>query len=329
MAAPSERHVPDKGWQLNGSCDPERFLQEAKITGECIQMLQSRFDKFCEKEQDSAKAYLTPGGFRMLNHVYKVCKAEDEAHFFRAMDHTGENRINFDDVLMGAAAASPMTPHILNSYTGRLNAQVRRRLRARYIFDFYNTSRSGTLDFEELAGLLADTRKGLQDDVPLQQYAAEVAKELGKVSVVTLHVLDVSGPLCELRVSTRWSGLRLQQEMARRLQVPVQGQKILVDSKCLTEQDVLDRFVAAGGGKIDRGVLDVTHRTNWEHWPFLWQPTISDGLGLERLVYVTFEDFYKAFASQQLPGTSKLFRFSRSVLHKRSSGCRTAALGGA
>jgi len=41
--------------------------------------------------------------------------------------------------------------------------------------------------------------------------------------------------------------------------------------------------------------------------------------GLERLVHVTFNSVYQALTTERLRGTSRLFRFNRSILYKRGT----------
>merc|ERR550532_1056910 len=103
------------------------------------------------------------------------------------MDSCSRQQLFFDDFLLGCSAANPATPHILNSFTGFV--------RARYIFDFYNASRSGSLEFEELAQLVSDARRHLAEEPEAQRaLCARLAQDLGDVSAVTLRVSGISGP---------------------------------------------------------------------------------------------------------------------------------------
>merc|ERR1719203_2461511 len=145
--------------------DVERFFEEAKVTDASIAVLRSRFDKFRSVDEDyTGQPHLTIDDFHRMNEHYSICKPDEEAHYFRAMDRTSQQRLCFQDFLMGCSAANPSTPHILNSFTGYV--------RARYLFDFYNTSRSGTLEYEELARLLADARRHLDEAPELQRQHA-------------------------------------------------------------------------------------------------------------------------------------------------------------
>eukprot|EP00931_Biecheleriopsis_adriatica_P072699 TRINITY_DN47116_c0_g1_i1.p1 TRINITY_DN47116_c0_g1~~TRINITY_DN47116_c0_g1_i1.p1 ORF type:complete len:353 (-),score=77.46 TRINITY_DN47116_c0_g1_i1:46-1104(-) len=294
------------------SCDPKSFLQEAKVTDDCIAVLQKRFDRFCVKQDAvGGKGRLALCGFRKMNSMYKVCKAEEESIFFSAMCQ-GETSMCFEDFLFGCAAASPMTPHILNSHTGMM--------RARYIFRFYNSSGSGDLDFEELARLVADASKlstASEDSAKLKQSVVQVAQELGEVSVITLRVSGSSGPLCEFRASKKWSVRRISREIARELQVPEQGLKMQIGGKLLDEHEQLESFVSAAAQAADVKLVHIS----WELWSSTSVPDVilSDSIpGLERLVHVSFDKFRDAFAGEKLRGTSRLFRFVRSVLHTRS-----------
>jgi len=152
-------------------------------------------------------------------------------------------------------------------------------------------------------------------------YAAELAQDLGDVSVVTLRVSGLSGPLCDVRASTRWTGLKVRKEIARQLQVPVEGQELLLGERHLKEDHVLETFFFPGTTSSNITLV----RTNWDQWPCTPEPSASDGVvGLERLVHVTFQSFYEALVSEQLRGTSRLFRFHRSILHTKKG-----AIGGA
>lgn len=313
----------------------ERFFEEAKVSSASVTVLQGRFDKFCSSTScadkfDRASSHLTYEDFRRLNQHYSICKEQDEEHYFRALDRRAEGCVNFEDFLLGCSAANPSTPHILNSFTGYV--------RARYIFDFYNTSRTGTLDFEELVRLLADARRHLDEDEDgLRRHAIEMAQELGEVNAVTLRVSGISGPLCDLRASTRWTGWRVRREIARQLQVPIDSQELMYGSHAVTRDTVLETMLPTGSSPVKI----VLARTNWECWPCQPEPIVSDQvLGLERLVHISFQKLYQALVEEQLRGTSRLFRFHRSILHTKkvasigaasvgASSFSTAATGGA
>merc|ERR1719487_2870030 len=133
-----------------------------------------------------------------MNQYYIFCAASEEEAFFRSMDAGGDGRLDFTEFLDGFCAADPYVVHILNSYTGLV--------RLWYIFRFYNTSWSGTLEYEELSRLLSDARQGLQESKEkLQQFTTEVAQDLGDLSVVTLRVSSDIGPVCVVRASLRWT----------------------------------------------------------------------------------------------------------------------------
>lgn len=305
--------------------EPDDFFAEAKITDESVRVFRARFRRFASPDRQSGEGALslTLRDFQRLNQHYSVCRGEHEEHFFRAMGRNGRNgwqRLSFDDFLLGCSAASPATPHILNSLTGFV--------RARYIFDYYNSSRSGTLEFEELAWLLADARRHLGEESQLQhRHVAEVAQELGEVEAVTLRVLGPDGTaLCDVRASRHWTDFRVRQELARELRVPVEGQKLCIGSQELAEGKVLGSLL-----ETDAGAVDVTAVLNWEGWPHEPEPLFSDGVaGVERLVHVPFEAFYRALAAEQLRGMSRLFRFRRPLFNtSKSSALSTALAGGA
>eukprot|EP00930_Biecheleria_cincta_P025838 TRINITY_DN18324_c0_g1_i2.p1 TRINITY_DN18324_c0_g1~~TRINITY_DN18324_c0_g1_i2.p1 ORF type:complete len:362 (-),score=49.61 TRINITY_DN18324_c0_g1_i2:217-1272(-) len=278
----------------------ERFLQQAQVTDVQIETLRGRFEKFCMFAEGgyAAKPYLTAKGFAKLNRHYKICKNEDEVHFFRAIAK-GTERIEFDDFLLGSAAASPLTDHVLNSYTGQT--------RARYIFDFYERGGTGFMDFEDLALLVADAQKlsSKEDMQGVQELAITAARDMGEVSIVTLHVRCSDWPLCELRASRHWSAQRVIKKIAHQLDVQPES---------LTIQDSLEKFVP-----VDMGIARVSAFISCGRSSCPQAPSVSDGIpGIEKFVHVSFDRFYQVFAAQKLRGTSRLFRFARSVLHTRT-----------
>lgn len=324
--------------------DVERFFEEAKVTEDSVGVLRGRFERFCSTGRGGCGGgervsqvehagrivslsgecdapHVTLEDFRRLNEHYSVCRPSEEERYFVSMDKKGRGRLYFQDFLMGCAAANPSTPHILNSFTGYV--------RARYIFAFYNVSRSGTLDYQELAQLVADSRRHLdeaQDDQ--QKYVLEIAQDLGAVSAVTIRVSG--GPrglaLCDLRVSTHWTGHRLQCEIARELQVPVEGQELYVGDVLVHRSQVLDAVVPIGAASMD---VRLVHH-DWDGAAGVPPPPAQDAPppGLERLAHVTFQRLYAALVSEQLRGTSRLFRFHRSILHTKANKVE-GALGGA
>lgn len=304
--------------------DVERFFEEAKVTQESIAVLRVRFDKFCSVGEmvkgESDESHLTFEDFRRLNEHYSVCKRkEDEEHYFRAMARSDRQQLSFQDFLLGCSAANPSTPHILNSFTGYV--------RARYIFDFYNVSGSGTLEYNELAQMLLDARRHLDEgEEALRQLTKDVAQELGDVSVITLHVNDGSAPLCSVRVSTRWTGLGIRREIAKQLKLPVEGQDIVIGQCSLREKEVLMDILPPDGATSASATL--VH-SQWGAWPTTLSPMASDDVvGLERLVHVTFQRLYNSLVNEHLRGTSRLFRFHRSILHSKAQD-GGGALGGA
>lgn len=325
--------IVDPGWLSElGKPDVAHFFREAHIAESHVAVLQGRFEKFASRGHDylqqdaEASMHLTIDDFHHLNEHYKLCKPSEEEHFFRAMDRTRRFRLCFNDFLLGCCAASPATPHILNGCTGLV--------RARFIFDYYNVSRSGTLDDEELARLLGDARGQAASDMEARQRKfVEIAQELGNISAVTLRVGSMSGdPLCELRVSTRWTGHKVLHEIARELSSPIDSQRLVIgpgprligQDECLA--DVLPPNATSASVMLvaenDAG-LDVHPicRGGAVCVPAA-SPSRSCGRqvpGVERLVHITFESFYLALQSERLRGTSVLFRFQRCVLRKRLS----------
>lgn len=323
--------LTDPNWSFEqDGFDLGRFFEEAKISEASIAVLRNRFDRFATVSADEpgGKPCVKPADFKRINENYVICKPRDEERFFHAMDRRGKNQLNWEDFLIGCAAANPQTPHILNSHTGFV--------RARFIFEFYNTSRSGTLAYDELATLMADIRKHNceENEDEKQHWTSELqklAQDLGDVNVVTLRVNNLSGPLCEIRASTHWTGLQVRREIARELKVPVEGQELLVGQIPFCEEKVLCRaFEHVQFNDSAPTSMDITLvRTNWENWPCNPEPAASDGVtGLERLVHVTFQTLYKALRNgERLRGTSRLFRFKRSIMQPKKGGA--GAMGGA
>jgi len=305
--------------------EPADFFSEAKITDDSMGVLRGRFRRFASTDEaGDGEPSLTLKDFRRLNQHYAICRTENEENFFRAMGRNTRERLTFDEFLLGCSAASPATPHILNSLTGFV--------RARYIFDYYNTSRSGTLEYEELAWLLGDARRHLGEESQLhQRHVSEVAQELGEVSAVTLRVVDATGlGLCDLRASRRWTGRRVQREIAKELKVPVDGQVLTLSGQVLDDSALLETLAGAA-----EGAVEVVASLNWDAYPAEpTEPLASQAAGLERLAHVPFEAFYKALVSEQLRGMSRLFRFRRQLFHASKSsgsanGLSTALVGGA
>eukprot|EP00929_Paragymnodinium_shiwhaense_P039654 TRINITY_DN20813_c0_g1_i1.p1 TRINITY_DN20813_c0_g1~~TRINITY_DN20813_c0_g1_i1.p1 ORF type:complete len:372 (-),score=76.10 TRINITY_DN20813_c0_g1_i1:209-1324(-) len=288
--------------------DPEHFLTEAKVEDLHVKTLRTRFKHFATSAQDSDPSsgvvYLTFEGFHKLNAQYEVCCTNDEAHFFRAMDRDRRYRLSFEDFLLGCTAASPVSPHILNSYTGYA--------RARYIFDFYNASQTGHLDWEELTRLLLDSRLHVDDDVDARRkYAVETAMEHGDVDVVTLRLHARQGHVLDIRVSKMWTGLRIRREVALFVDVPVEAQQLFIGVLPIAFDTVLDEVLPQGASCIDMAIVLGD--------PEMWPPIppacpVETAPGLERFVHLSFEKFYKALFSERLRGTSRLFRMQKSLL---------------
>mmetsp|Transcript_36610 Transcript_36610/g.66377 ORF Transcript_36610/g.66377 Transcript_36610/m.66377 type:complete len:345 (+) Transcript_36610:71-1105(+) len=285
------------------SREADQFLKEAEIADEQKQILGPRFERYCETDADG-ELVLTLRGFLKLMRRLKACRKEDEENFFRTMCRDS-NVLTFNDLVLGCAAAAPSTQHSVNSHTGRV--------RARYIFDFYDRSGSGTWDFEELSQMLSDATKIRKEPEEHLKTLVHWAGELGEVDVLTLRVHGSSGRLCEFRVSRRWCGSRIMREIARHLQVPQTGLKLQIQGKRFRENDILQDFVPRG----DDAKVDVLY-IDWDSSSTV-EPIFSDSLlGLERLVHINFNRFMKVVEGMELSGTSRLFRFDRDLLRNRS-----------
>mmetsp|Transcript_7118 Transcript_7118/g.15364 ORF Transcript_7118/g.15364 Transcript_7118/m.15364 type:complete len:341 (-) Transcript_7118:79-1101(-) len=325
-ATGSERPVIvliDPEWTFEArNFSAQQFFEEAQVTELEADVLRSRFDKFAVICPDvEEEPHLTFYAFHQMNSHYGFCKACEEEHFFRAMDRRNRCRLSFDDLLLGAAAASPTTPHVLNSVTGYV--------RSRYIFEFYNASRSGTLEYEELERLLGDARRHLGEAPEVRQKSiVATAQELGDVSVVTVRVKRLSERLCDVRASTRWTVLRVRRELARLLGDSLEGQSLLLGQRLLPEDECLDQFLPTGATSIEVTLV----QSDLAVWPCSWTSStvreVSDVPGVERLVHVTFESLYNSIVAERLRGTSRLFRLQRSVLHTRKRADSKGSTGG-
>eukprot|EP00933_Yihiella_yeosuensis_P008589 TRINITY_DN11411_c0_g1_i1.p1 TRINITY_DN11411_c0_g1~~TRINITY_DN11411_c0_g1_i1.p1 ORF type:complete len:364 (-),score=78.22 TRINITY_DN11411_c0_g1_i1:114-1205(-) len=330
----------DPQWQFAPDARDElMFLKEAKVDEECVKVLRGRFERYSSEVKEltspnsmglqQQQRFMTPRDFSRLNLAYKVCKPEEENLIFKCFDRRGAQMLSFQDFLMGAAAASPMTPHILNSHTGRI--------RAEYIFNFYDRNGSGFLDFEDLAQLLSDAAKQAEDEDELRDHARRISCDLGEVDAITLCVFGLAGHIADVRVSTRWSFERIQREIARTVEVgsasidtplgPVESQKLVIANKVMCKDDILTNFIVPGTQMIDVTLIQLTSDANGEPFaPVKCTAMISDAVnGAERLAHVNFDNFYKAFVREKIRGTSRLFRFHRSVLHTRSAGSKKDA----
>jgi len=117
---------------------------------------------------------LTIDDFCRMLQYYECAGAQNYEAYFHAIDRNRDDRLDFQDFFLGCCAADPSTVHILNSFTGYERSQ--------YIFDFYDTNRSNTLEFDEFSRLTADclslpTTNPSDDQV--RHNAIEKARDLG------------------------------------------------------------------------------------------------------------------------------------------------------
>jgi Ca2+-binding EF-hand superfamily protein len=138
------------------SSNAQDFFEEANITQAEKGLARQRFMKFCTKipppadgcDDEVGQSYLTLDDFCRFLEYYELASASHYEAYFYAMDRNRDEKLDFQEFLLGCCAANPATMHILNSFTGYE--------RCRYIFDFYDTNRSTTLEFDEFARLTAD-----------------------------------------------------------------------------------------------------------------------------------------------------------------------------
>jgi hypothetical protein len=138
------------------SSNAQNFFEESKIGPPEQTELRRKFFKFCTKvpppagadEDEVGESYLTLDNFVRLLQYYECANASHYEAYFYAIDRNRDEKLDFLEFYLGCCAADPATVHILNSFTGYE--------RCRYIFDFYDTNRSTTLEFDEFARLTAD-----------------------------------------------------------------------------------------------------------------------------------------------------------------------------
>mmetsp|Transcript_13743 Transcript_13743/g.26135 ORF Transcript_13743/g.26135 Transcript_13743/m.26135 type:complete len:1356 (+) Transcript_13743:185-4252(+) len=178
------------------SSNAQNFFEEAKITNVEENELRRKFGKFCTKvsakttaAQPDDEAYLTLDDFCRMLQYYECATAQHYEAYFHAIDRNHDDRLDFQEFFLGCCAADPSTVHILNSFTGYERSQ--------YIFDFYDTNRSSSLEFDEFARLTADCLSlptTNPNDEQVKRQAIEKARDLGAVEESggsTLHFVRI------------------------------------------------------------------------------------------------------------------------------------------
>lgn len=163
------------------SSNAQNFFEEAKITKTEEMELRRKFGKFCTKSPASGgeggeeEVYLTLDNFCRMLQYYECASAQHYESYFHAIDRNHDDRLDFQEFFLGCCAADPSTVHILNSFTGYERSQ--------YIFDFYDTNRSNTLEFDEFARLTADCLSlpcsSSTEEQAIRAQAVEKARDLG------------------------------------------------------------------------------------------------------------------------------------------------------
>merc|ERR1740138_89434 len=159
------------------SSNAKDFFEEAKIGQAEESELRRKFSKFCTKAPnvdgpDEDAGFLTLDNFCSMLQYYECAGAQHYESYFHAIDRNHDDKLDFGEFFLGCCAADPSTVHILNSFTGYE--------RSLYIFDFYDSDRSASLDFTEFARLTAEclgTHPG--EDHAMRAQALEKARELG------------------------------------------------------------------------------------------------------------------------------------------------------
>lgn len=308
--------------ELTGESIAQDFFGEAGVTEQSVQRLWQVFSKYAQRGEGN-QLFLDIHSFRQLNERKGLCEAHEVADFFRAMDCDDCGCLDWHRFLEGCCAADPSVCHILNSFTGFVRAQ--------YIFRYYNSSGSGFLAFEELSRLLLESRKRSEESQKVRmQYVTQMAQDLGDVDAVSLHVRSLNGLRCVVRASTRWIGHRVRREIAQYLNIPVEGQHLLIGTRPLEEDQTLLAVLANLPEGYEREAVDITLiQTDPDVLAFMSSnekgpdkllerdprpPAPEDLRGIERLVHVTFKRFYEAMQEGHMRGTSALFRFRRGII---------------
>merc|ERR1712217_578789 len=158
-----------------------------------------------------------------------------------------------------------------------------------------------------------------------------MAQDIGETSIVTLRVNSVGGWLCDIRVSTYWTGLQVRREIARELKVDIKGQELVIGTTQFGENEILCKCLQ--DLNIEQTKIDITMiRMSTGLGTIDPPPAASDSvIGLERLVHVTFSSLYDVLRTgEKMRGTSRLFRFKRSLMQpKRTERAPASRLGGA
>jgi protein phosphatase len=173
------------------SSNAQNFFEEAKITSVEETELRRKFGKFCTrpKENPDEETYLALDDFCRMLQYYECASAQNYEAYFHAIDRNHDDKLDFQEFFLGCCAADPSTVHILNSFTGYERSQ--------YIFDFYDTNRSQSLEFDEFARLTADCMSlpsTNPNDEEVKRQAIEKARDLGAVEESgnsTLHFMCI------------------------------------------------------------------------------------------------------------------------------------------
>eukprot|EP00406_Dinophysis_acuminata_P002220 CAMPEP_0179214348 /NCGR_PEP_ID=MMETSP0797-20121207/2264_1 /TAXON_ID=47934 /ORGANISM="Dinophysis acuminata, Strain DAEP01" /LENGTH=323 /DNA_ID=CAMNT_0020920367 /DNA_START=42 /DNA_END=1010 /DNA_ORIENTATION=+ len=161
------------------SSNAQNFYEEAKITQVEENELKRKFGKFCTRppaaEGGDGEAFLALDDFCRMLQYYECASAQHYESYFHAIDRNHDDKLDFQEFFLGCCAADPSTVHILNSFTGYERSQ--------YIFDFYDTNRSNTLEFDEFARLTADCislpSAHPNEEQAIKHQALEKARDLG------------------------------------------------------------------------------------------------------------------------------------------------------
>jgi len=175
------------------SSNAQNFFEEAKITQVEENELKRKFRKFCTtvgaRGSADEETFLILDDFCRMLQYYECASAQHYEAYFHAIDRNNDDKLDFQEFFLGCCAADPSTVHILNSFTGYERSQ--------YIFDFYDTNRSQSLEFDEFARLTADCLSlpnTNPNDEQVKRQAIEKARDLGAVEESggsTLHFMCI------------------------------------------------------------------------------------------------------------------------------------------
>lgn len=307
------RHLQRKLLKVLPSSDARAFFEEVGAAEEDVRKLRTIFQRFCDDE-GGEQAGLSLDAFRRFISWGRLCAPDRADNFFYAMDRDRDGRLNFDEFQLGCLAASVTSVHIINSFTGYERLQ--------FAFDFYNTSRAGTLSYAELSELLAACGARMPGgwgwSADKRPTMGRIAQHVGDIDTVTLTVGGLAGPLGSIRASKAWSWLSVKREIAQRMGVDVEEQKLVLGLRVLPDHECVSRSLESGASSLDVTAVFSGARAAQTETAVI-EKALSETAEEEATdgEDVTFARLYKAMQDEQLRGTSRLFRFTKRIQRLR------------